>query len=81
MRHGRHEWRQLRIAGGAGAAAPAPRGGHCVVYSVALGGLLLHGGCDREHCFDDAWLLEVAATLPLRYRYITVTFTVTVPLH
>ena len=41
VQHGRHAWQQLQLVGGAAAPAPAPRGGHCVVASAALGGLLL----------------------------------------
>jgi len=53
VQHGRHAWRQLQLVGGAAAPAPAPRGGHCVVASAALGGLLVHGGCDRQRCYED----------------------------
>ena len=42
VQHGRHAWQQLQLVGGTAAPAPAPRGGHCVVASTALGGLLLH---------------------------------------
>ena len=55
VQHGRHAWQQLQLVGGTAAPAPAPRGGHCVVASAALGGLLLHANAN-PHPHPHAYL-------------------------
>ncbi len=51
-------WTELQISG----TAPSARGGHAMVYSAALGKVLLYGGKDAKSVLNDTWTFDFATT-------------------